>query len=85
MGTAHWQNHSRGLPNCCGWAHVSPSFREENLCYCLPSGLGVNAYLCCRWDVAVEYIPEDDGVDPPMPESPRGDEQSEEQQQQQQP
>jgi hypothetical protein len=24
-----------------------------------------------RWDIAVEYVPEDDGVDPPMPESPK--------------
>ncbi|WIA40768.1 hypothetical protein OEZ86_004448 [Tetradesmus obliquus] len=23
-----------------------------------------------RWDLAMEYVPEDDGVDPPMPESP---------------
>jgi hypothetical protein len=33
------------------------------------------ALLCdppCRWDVCVEYVPEDDGVDPPMPESPNG-------------
>eukprot|EP00775_Hariotina_reticulata_P007349 gene7349-7560_t len=21
-----------------------------------------------RWDVAMEYVPEDDGIDPPMPE-----------------
>jgi len=27
--------------------------------------------LCTRWDVAVEYVPEDDGVDPPLPESPQ--------------
>jgi hypothetical protein len=31
-----------------------------------------------RWDVAVEYIPEDDGVDPPMPESPKEEEEQEE-------
>ncbi|KAF6252117.1 Oxoglutarate and iron-dependent oxygenase degradation C-term-domain-containing protein [Scenedesmus sp. NREL 46B-D3] len=24
-----------------------------------------------RWDIAMEYVPEDDGVDPPMPESPQ--------------
>lgn len=29
----------------------------------------------CRWDIAVEYVPEDDGVDPPMPESPKEEEQ----------
>ncbi|KAF8057154.1 Ogd [Scenedesmus sp. PABB004] len=25
-----------------------------------------------RWDVAMEYVPEDDGVDPPLPDSPEG-------------
>jgi hypothetical protein len=23
---------------------------------------------CCRWDIAMEFVPEDDGIDPPMPE-----------------
>lgn len=27
-------------------------------------------FAASRWDLAMEYVPEDDGVDPPMPESP---------------
>lgn len=35
----------------------------------------VFCYLSCRWDVCVEFVPEDDGEDPPMPESPKDEEQ----------